>query len=122
MADRVRDVTPLPATFERPTDFDALAHLAASISALPRAIAVEVLLETDLANALRHVHGSIGALTPVPGGVLLRSQEDDLDWYARQLARLPFAFSVQKPAALRVALRRCARRLEKNAERVRRVG
>ena len=115
--DRVRDVQALPARFARPADFDALAHLAASIAALPRAIAVEVLLQTDLANALRHVHGSIGALTPVPGGVLLRSQEDDLDWYAHQLARLPFAFSIKQPAALRAALKRCARRLEKNAER-----
>jgi len=52
-----------------------------------------------------------------PGGVLLRSQEDDLDWYARQLARLPFAFNIKQPAALRAALKRCARRLEKNAER-----
>jgi hypothetical protein len=109
-------VSALAVTFARPQDFDALAHLAASISTLPRAIEVEVLLRTDLDTALKHVHGSIGMLSPQSDGVLLRSQEDDLDWYARQLARLPFGFVVRKPLALRSALRKCATRLLRIAQ------
>jgi len=120
--DRVIDVRVLDATFARPSDFDALAHLAASLSMLPRAIPVEVLLHTDLATALKHVHGSIGVLAPQAEGVLLRSQEDDLDWYARQLARLPFAFAVRKPRTLRTAVRKCAERLlRQTASPVRKV-
>ena len=40
-------------------------------------------------------------------GVLLRAQADDLDWIARELARLPFDFSVKSPvgAARGVAAR-----------------
>ena len=114
--DRVIDVDPREVTFARPADFDALVHLASSIAQLPRAIAVEVLLHTDLDTALKHVHGSIGVLTPRDEGVLLRSQEDDLDWYARQLAHLPFTFAVQRPAALRAAVRRCAEQLRRSAE------
>ena len=37
--------------------------------------------------------------------MLLRGQCDDLAWFARELARLPFAFEVRSPAELRVALR-----------------
>jgi len=43
--------------------------------------------------------------------VLLRSQADDLDWFALQLARLPFDFRVRSPAALRVAVASMGRRL-----------
>ena len=116
--DRVLDVQPLDITFARPPDFDALSHLAASIATLPRAIAVEVLLRADLQSALAHVHGSIGVLTPCGDHVLLRSHEDDLDWYARELARLPFDFAVLQPRALRTAVQRCARRLLRNGATV----
>ena len=44
-------------------------------------------------------------------GVLLRAQADDLDWIARELARLPFDFSVRSPGALRAAIARTAQRL-----------
>jgi predicted DNA-binding transcriptional regulator YafY len=44
-------------------------------------------------------------------GVLMRSQADDLDWFALQLARLPFDFRVRSPAALRVAVASMGRRL-----------
>ena len=54
-----------------------------------------------------------GVLEWQDDGVLLRGQADDLDWIARELARLPFDFSVRAPAALRGALGRVARRLER---------
>jgi predicted DNA-binding transcriptional regulator YafY len=112
--DRVLEVRGLDSQFVRPKDFDAIGYLAASISALPRAILVELLLDTDLATARQHVHTSLGVLEAGDGGVLLRSHEDDLAWYARQLARLPFAFVVQQPRELRGELR-------KHAEHLRRV-
>jgi predicted DNA-binding transcriptional regulator YafY len=48
---------------------------------------------------------------PAEGGVALFAQTDDLDWFARELARLPFGFLVRKPAALRKAVREVGRRL-----------
>src|SRR6185503_3216736 len=49
--DRVIAVRALPASFGRPDDFDALAHLARSVATMPRAHAIEVLLHTDLDRA-----------------------------------------------------------------------
>jgi predicted DNA-binding transcriptional regulator YafY len=97
--------------FERPADFDALGHLVFSVATIPRAFAVEVLLKTDLPRARRELFATIGVLEPADGGVVLRGQTDDLDWFARELARLPFDFEIRHPAALREALRVRARAL-----------
>ena len=47
---------------------------------------------------------------------LLRAQVEDLNWCARELARLPFDFTVRAPAALRSALSRAGQRLARLAE------
>ncbi|MEW9624971.1 helix-turn-helix transcriptional regulator [Rhodanobacter geophilus] len=113
--DRVGAAQPLAAHFERPAGFDALEQLAFSIATLPRSIAIEVLLRTDLKTASDAFSLAFGLFEPVAGGVLLRSSADDLDWFARQLARLSFDFEVRAPARLRGALRRHAARLQKRA-------
>lgn len=110
--DRIASVEPLPSSFGRPEQFDALAHLAFSLATLPRAHAIEVLLETDLATARREVFDAIGLLQAADGGVRLLAQADDLDWFARELARLPFAFRVQAPSALRDAVHALGARLQ----------
>jgi len=101
------------AHFEAPQAFDAMAYLAHSVATLPRAIRVVVLLKTDLKTARDELFEAIGVLQLAPGGdgVLLHGQADDLNWYARQLARLSFAFEVQSPLALANAVRTHARRL-----------
>jgi predicted DNA-binding transcriptional regulator YafY len=109
--DRVVAVTPLPLHFERPADFDALAHLTFSLATLPRAHAVRVLLRTELARAQRQVFPALGVLEHTAQGVLLRGETEDLDWFARELARLPFELQVLGPPALGEALAAHARRL-----------
>jgi predicted DNA-binding transcriptional regulator YafY len=113
--DRVVAVDALPVSFARPEHFDALAHLAFSLATLPRAHRIEVRLHTDLPTAQAEVFDAIGLLQPTNDGVLLLAQADDLDWFARELARLPFAFDVQAPAALRDALGVLAARLQQQA-------
>lgn len=115
--DRVVAVEPREQRFERPADFDALAHLTRSLATLPRSFAVEVLLRADLDTSRAAVFGALGTLEAVPGGVLLRSQTDDLGWLARELARLPFDFEVRSPLALCTALTACAERLIRAARR-----
>ena len=109
--DRVGAVQALAAHFERPAGFDPLEQLAFSLATLPRSVAIEVLLHTDLKTARNAFSLAFGLFEPVAGGVLLRSSADDLDWFARQLARLPFGFEVRTPARLRSALKRHAARL-----------
>jgi len=110
--DRIASVTPLPSSFGRPEHFDALAHLAFSLATLPRAHAIDVLLLTDLATARREVFDAIGLLQATDDGVRLLAQADDLDWFARELARLPFAFRVRAPDALRAAITALGARLQ----------
>jgi predicted DNA-binding transcriptional regulator YafY len=114
--DRIADADPLPISFGRPARFDALAWLGQSIASLPRAHAIEVWLATDLGTARRQSFESIGVFEADGEGVTLHAQADDLDWFARELARLPFAFKVRRPAALRVAVRRCGERLQRMAK------
>jgi predicted DNA-binding transcriptional regulator YafY len=115
--DRIESVQPLPLSFARPEGFDALGYLAQSIATLPRAHQIEVLLHTDLVTARREVFAGIGLLEPFGTRVLLRAQADDLDWFARELSRLPFDFAVRAPDALRAAVSACARRLLRMAAR-----
>lgn len=105
------------AHFEAPQSFDAMAYLARSVATLPRAIRVVVLLKTDLKTAREELFEAIGVFQPNPDGdgVLLHSQADDLGWYARQLARLSFAFEVRSPPELRDAVMAHAARLAANA-------
>ena len=102
--DRIVSVLPLDQSFGRPANFDAAAQLALGLASMPRAVAVEVLLHTDLAGIQAEFLGSIGVFEAVPDGVRLRGGTDSLDWFARQLARLPFRFEIVAPDALREAL------------------
>ncbi|HEY8026827.1 MAG TPA: YafY family protein [Burkholderiaceae bacterium] len=109
--DRIQKILPLTQYFGRPEGFDSLAHLAHAIATLPRAHQVEVLLKTDLHTAKAHLRDAIGVLEQREEGILIRNQSQDLDWFARQLAALPFGFSVIHPTALVQAVRDCAARL-----------
>ena len=78
------------------------------MATLPRAIAVEVLLCTDLDSARRELFTTLGVPEAGPEGVTLRGSADDIDWYARELMRLPFRFEVRAPQALRRTLAKLA--------------
>lgn len=109
--DRITGVSAQSRTFERPAGFDVSAHLSASIALLPRKFAVEVWIGTDLDSARRETFPAIGVLETAGEGVRLHSQVDDLDWFARELSRLPWRFEVISPPPLRDAVRAHARAL-----------
>jgi len=114
--DRIIEVQPLSVRFTRPKSFDVLDWLNRSIATLPRAHRVEVLLRTDLANAREAFSPAIGLFETMDDGVLLRVRTDDLAWFARQLARVPFEFEIRTPQRLRKELVAHAARLQKFAE------
>lgn len=113
--DRIVEARPLPVRFKRPKDFDVLEWLNRTIATLPRAHRVEVLLHTDMAKAREAFSPAIGLLKPADDGVLLHVRTDDLAWFARQLARLPFEFEIRTPQKLRKELLAHAARLQKMA-------
>ena len=121
--DRVQSALPLPASFGRLEGFDTLQYIRASIATLPRAHSVSVVLHTDLASAQARLFTEIGTLQVCPGrrrpAVLLQSEVDDLDWFVRELSRLPFGFEIRSPAALARRVKVHARRLLRDAERPR---
>lgn len=114
--DRIRSLQPLAESFARPEQFDALAHLTRAVATLPRRHAIGVRLQCALNEARRELHPGLGLLEADDAGTLLHAQADDLDWFARELARLPFGFHVLQPIELRVALRNCAARLQQIAD------
>jgi predicted DNA-binding transcriptional regulator YafY len=111
--DRMMDVRPGAVHFPRPADFDVLDWLNRMIATLPRAHRVEVLLRTDLASARNAFSPAIGLFESVQGGVMLHARTDDLAWFARQLARVPFDFEVRTPQRLRKELLARALHLQK---------
>jgi predicted DNA-binding transcriptional regulator YafY len=115
--DRVTGVRMLDTGFERPPGFDVARHLSQSIASIPRRHAITLLLRCDFTTALEHLQETLGLFEPCARGVILRGTADDLGWFARELCRLPFAFEVRAPAALRGALRRQAGRILKSATR-----
>ena len=70
-----------------------------------------VLLHADLPQAAAEIRPTVGVLEPAEGGTVLRLGGDSLDWIARYVAGLPFAFEVREPPELRDALRALAARL-----------
>lgn len=113
--DRIEEVRAVDANFRRPEGFDALGHLAFSLATLPRTHAIEVWLDADLATSRREVFSALGLLEAEGSGSVLFAQADDLDWFARELARLPFDFVVRGPQPLRDALRLQSERLRRLA-------
>jgi len=114
--DRVVALAPVAATYTVPPGFDARRQVAEGLARVPRRHAVEVLLQADLAQVQGFDFVGYGVLQPVPEGVLLRVQADTLEWVARELARLPCAFKVRRPAALRGTVRALAQRLLVSAD------
>jgi predicted DNA-binding transcriptional regulator YafY len=109
--DRIAGVEPLAEPFERPAGFDPMAHLVQAIATLPRAFAIEVLLKTDLASARAHLFAEAGVFEESAGGVVIHAQSDELEWFARQLAGMPFDFEIRHPPELHAAVGECVRRL-----------
>jgi predicted DNA-binding transcriptional regulator YafY len=109
--DRIAHAGVVERAFERPEGFDASEYLTRAMATLPRAIPVEVFLHTDIDCARRELPNSLGLAEASGKGVLLKGSADELDWYARELMRLPFRFEVREPASLREMLGQLAKEL-----------
>lgn len=109
--DRITQVNPLSAHFERPEGFDPLAYLMQAIAIMPRKYAFELLLKTDIDTAQREVFDVLGILEASEDGILLHGSVEDLDWLARQISIFSFDFVVREPAELKAEIRKHAAKL-----------
>ena len=107
--DRVAHADMTERSFVRPDGFDAGEYLNKALATMPRGTPTEVLLYTDIERAKREIFNPMGICEPCKEGVMLVGSADDLEWYARELMRLPFRFKVRAPAALHTTLARLAR-------------
>lgn len=115
--DRVVDVAILDQRFDRPGDFDVLAHLTESMKLLPRKFPVRVLIDAPLEEVQRQLPEDSFLLEPQADGVLMRGRSDDLQWLAVHLARLSYPFEILEPTELRDAMYRHAQQLLAMASR-----
>lgn len=109
--DRIDAVRTLDVSFERPASFNPMEYLVRSVATLPRAFTIEVLLKTTLEGARAQFFDAIGVFEQTAEGVVIYNQSDDIEWFARQLASLPFGFEIRHPPELKQAVRGCAERL-----------
>ena len=119
--DRIQQVEIASETFERPEDFDVLASVRRALASVPRVWRVEVWLETTLEEAQRGTRLSKGHFEEMNGGVLVRSEVEDLPWMARLLAGLGIPFAIHHPPELRAVFRQYALTMMSYAERTERV-
>ncbi|WP_235547803.1 MULTISPECIES: helix-turn-helix transcriptional regulator [unclassified Nocardioides] len=113
--DRVTDVATLPETFTPPADLDALRTVEEHFSQGWR-YAVEVVVEAPPVWVRRWVPRSLALLEELPGHrTRMVASTEDPDWYARQLALIPVAFTVEGDE-VRDALAELGRRLVASAD------
>ncbi|MEU8801854.1 YafY family protein [Spirillospora sp. NPDC048819] len=115
--DRVVSAEPGAAGYEIPAGVDPVQHVTRSLARVPYAHEVEVLLETDLAEARRRIPASTATLAETGGGVVMTTRAERLDGMARMLAGLGFPFVIRRPAELRGHVRDLARSLDEQAGR-----
>ena len=115
--DRVLQVEPRAEHFTRPPDFDALNYLRRSIASMPETWKVEVLLEMSMEEAERQISPTTAMLQPAPGGVLMNTYTQTLEWMAHFLVSLRCPLIVRDPPGLRDALRAVAAEIVQQAER-----
>jgi predicted DNA-binding transcriptional regulator YafY len=115
--DRVQAVEPRDAGFERPEGFDSVDHLARTLATMPWGSEIEVLLETTLAEARSRIPAYTAQLREAPGGVIIRTQVDDMRMAARYLVGMGWRFAVLQPPELRAEVQRLAAELQESATR-----
>ncbi|MDG4830349.1 YafY family protein [Solwaraspora sp. WMMD1047] len=114
--DRISSVEVLPTGFTVPAGFDPVGHVTRSLAAVPYRWEVEVLLETDPAQARRRIPATVAELTESADGVLMRTRAQDLTGMAQLLAGLGWPFTILRPEELRTAVTGYAARFAGYAE------
>ncbi len=120
--DRIQQQEEREETFSKPLDFNCVEFVLQSLATVIWGWPIEVLLELPLAEARRRIAPDMGTLEETRGGVLLRTQADELDYMARYLVQIDCPFRVLHPPELRDAVRKLASSLVRYARRAATTG
>jgi predicted DNA-binding transcriptional regulator YafY len=115
--DRVLQLEPRDDTFSKPLDFNCADFVLESLATIQWGWPIEVLLELSMADARRRIAPDMGTLEERRGGVVLRTQADDLDYMARFVVQVDCPFRILHPPELRDAVRKLGRDLARYARR-----
>jgi predicted DNA-binding transcriptional regulator YafY len=108
--DRIATLAPLDVTFERPANFDALAHVMDALAKGAGLKPIEVLLKTTMEKAEAAISDMLGTLEETPDGILLRRPPYQLEGVAHILISLDFPVKVIQPPELRDMIRELGQR------------
>jgi predicted DNA-binding transcriptional regulator YafY len=108
--DRIVALESIERSFQRPEEFDTLAHVLDSIALMPGTAQVEVLLKTSIERARQAIPPVMGSVEPSDDGVIFRRAATQLEWVAHYLLTLDFPVAVRQPPELRAMLRQMAGR------------
>jgi predicted DNA-binding transcriptional regulator YafY len=108
--DRMVTLELIEQSFERPENFDVLGHVLDSITLIPDAKQVEVVLKTSMERAQQVITPFMGRLELSEDGVVFRRAATQLEWIAHILISLDFPITVKQPVELRDMLRQMAAR------------
>jgi predicted DNA-binding transcriptional regulator YafY len=92
------------AAVEPPDDFDAVAYIGRSLTAVPWTHHVSVVLDLSLDIASARFSPRVGVLSPTARGTRLEMGVESLDWMARVLASLGCGFAIEQPLELRASV------------------
>jgi predicted DNA-binding transcriptional regulator YafY len=108
--DRITALEPGEHLFERPENFDVLAHVLNSLAFLPGSEQIEVLLETTLERAQQIFPPVMGTVEESENGVFFRRSIAQMEWIAHLLLTVDFPVHVIQPVELKDMIRQMARR------------
>lgn len=113
--DRVSECEVSDQGFERPSGFDAKAHLEQSMPFLQAGYSIEVWLDLPIEKARTHFALYRVKMESQNGGVLLRCARESLDTFAAMLLSLGCTIEVRQPKELHEAFARLAARASQAA-------
>ena len=102
--DRIVSVEREGTAFARPADFDSLAYVQRSFALIPARWSAEIVLDASPEDARRWMAPLFALVTEEAGQTIVRCSATDINWLARALVGLPFAFRVRTPPELVAAL------------------
>jgi predicted DNA-binding transcriptional regulator YafY len=109
--DRITNLEAGEQSFERPEDFDALAHVVDSIKSLNYAYQVEIVFKTTMDEAHEAISWWYSAtLEQTSEGVIFRLETNELTGLANFLLNLDFSVKIRQPTELQHLIRQKAAR------------